>query len=361
MGWTLGNYLFRRYAVITTWMFVGAFALIFVIDFAEFTSRASGLPSFTFPLAFAIIAARVPMFILQTVPFIALFSAMALLIALNRRSELVIMRAAGISVWQFLLPIGAGAFLFGLLVVALFSPIAAEGLSRSQAYEANMRASDGSRAGDDVPWLRQKTDDSDTIIGARGSLDEGKELVGASFFRIDDDGNIFERLDADRAYLRDGYWELTTVERYRGDGAREAGIARVDVPTNLRAEFVLERLVQPETISIYSLPEKIRVAESFGLRANAFSMQFHTLLALPPLLVAMTLIAAIVSLKFTRLGQSVSLILGGVVAGFLLYVVSVLVKAFGASGIVPPVVAAWFPVVVAIFLGVTFLLYREDG
>ena len=48
-------------------------------------------------------------------------------------------------------------------------------------------------------------------------------------------------------------------------------------------------------------------------------------------------------------------------AGFLLYVVSVLVKAFGNAGIVPPVVAAWMPVVVAMFFGVTFLLYKEDG
>jgi len=75
----------------------------------------------------------------------------------------------------------------------------------------------------------------------------------------------------------------------------------------------------------------------------------------------MTLIAATVSMRFARLGQSVTMILSGVVAGFLLYVMTVLVKAFGTAGIVPPVVAAWIPVVVAMFFGVTFLLYREDG
>jgi lipopolysaccharide export system permease protein len=103
------------------------------------------------------------------------------------------------------------------------------------------------------------------------------------------------------------------------------------------------------------------VARSFGLRANAFAMQFHSLMALPPLLVAMTLIAATVSMRFARMGQSATMILGGVLAGFLLYVVSVLVKAFGNAGFVPPFVAAWLPVVVALFFGVTFLLYKEDG
>ena len=79
------------------------------------------------------------------------------------------------------------------------------------------------------------------------------------------------------------------------------------------------------------------------------------------LLVAMTLIAATVSMRFARLGQSATMILGGVLAGFLLYVVSVLVRAFGNAGFVPPYVAAWLPVVVALFFGITFLLYKEDG
>ncbi len=90
-------------------------------------------------------------------------------------------------------------------------------------------------------------------------------------------------------------------------------------------------------------------------------MQYHSLIALPVLLVAMTLIAATVSMRFVRMGQSGPMILGGILAGFLLYVVSVLVKAFGSAGIVPPVAAAWFPVVVAMFFGITFLLHKEDG
>ena len=116
-----------------------------------------------------------------------------------------------------------------------------------------------------------------------------------------------------------------------------------------------------KSIPFFKLPGKIDVARSFGLKANAFAVQFHSLVALPLLLVAMTLIAATVSMRFARMGQSATMILGGIVAGFLLYVVTVLVKAFGTAGFVPPVVAAWFPVVVAMFFGVTFLLHKEDG
>jgi len=61
------------------------------------------------------------------------------------------------------------------------------------------------------------------------------------------------------------------------------------------------------------------------------------------------------------MGQSATMILGGGVGGLQLYVVSVLFKSFGVAGFVATVVAAWVPVVVAMFFGVTFLLYKEDG
>lgn len=148
----------------------------------------------------------------------------------------------------------------------------------------------------------------------------------------------------------------------RISGGEQLPVLATDrVSTNLRPEFVEERLARPEAIPFYELPGKIEVAQSFGLKASSFATQFHTLMALPFLLVAMTLIAATVSMRFQRMGQSATMILGGVAAGFLLYVVSVLVKAFGNAGFVPPVVVAWIPVVVAMFFGVTFLLYKEDG
>ena len=167
-------------------------------------------------------------------------------------------------------------------------------------------------------------------------------------------------IDARNAFLRQGHWELVGATRFAGGDAPQR-IETTEIATNLTPEFVQERLAMPETISIYDLPRKIAAARSFGLSANSFAMHFHSLVALPALIVAMTLIAATVSMRFSRMGQSATIILGGVMAGFLLYVVSVLVKAFGTAGFVPPVAAAWLPVLVASFFGVTFLLYKEDG
>jgi lipopolysaccharide export system permease protein len=361
MGWTLNRYFFFRYAAITAWYFVGAYALITLVDFTEFSSRTMGMQGYSVRLALTISVLRVPLIMQQAVPFVALIAAISTLVSLNRKYELVIVRSAGISAWQFLLPCCVGALLFGVLTVGVLNPLAAYAASRSETLDNELRSGRSNQTNAfSAPWLRQKTADSDTIIGARAVLNQGLELADVTFFSLDPDGNIVERRDAARAYLRDGYWELHDVRTISG-GLQLPPIDTDRVPTNLKPEFVQERLARPETIPFYALPGKIEVAQSFGARASTFATQFHTLMALPLLLVAMTLIAATVSMRFQRMGQSATMILGGVLAGFLLYVVSVLVKAFGNAGFVPPFVVAWIPVVVAMFFGVTFLLYKEDG
>ncbi|GHC68763.1 LPS export ABC transporter permease LptG [Limoniibacter endophyticus] len=359
MGFTLGRYFLSRYLSITFWMFLGIFALVFIVTFTEFSSRTSGLANYNVQDALTVSILRVPMIMLQTVPFVGLFSAMGTLVSLNRKYELVVARAAGISAWQFLLPICLGALLFGIASVGILNPIAASGFARAEAIEVELRSGVASPGNNVIPWIRQTTSEGDTIVGAQATLDEGLTLVNASFFQFADNGDLTRRIDAERAYLRDGYWELQGIRQQRG--ATEIVENGFQIKTNLRPEFVQERLAQPETIPFYELPGKIEIARSFGLQANAFAMQFHSLVAQPMLLVAMTLIAATVSMRFVRMGQSAVMILGGIVAGFLLYVISVLVQAFGTAGFVPPAIAAWVPVAIAMFFGVTFLLHKEDG
>ncbi|WP_157015211.1 LPS export ABC transporter permease LptG [Mesorhizobium xinjiangense] len=361
IGWTLGRYFFRRYIVITGWFLAGIFALIYIIDFTEQSSRFGNLEGFSLEFGLVMSAMRVPMILQQTIPFIALFSAMSTLIALNRKYELVIARSAGVSAWQFLLPVCIGAFLFGTAAVIFLNPLAAHGFSQAEVMEADLRSGRSNEiTAHSIPWLRQKTDDGETIIGARAVLNDGMTLSDAVFIHIDSDGEIVERQDARRAVLRDGYWVLRDVVTRQGDGKPQTS-DQERVATNLRPEYVQQRLVRPESVPFFELGRKIEAAQAYGYAANGFSMQYHSLIALPPLLVAMTLIAATVSMRFVRLGDSGHMILGGILAGFLLYVVSTLVKAFGSTGIVPPVIAAWFPVVIATFFGVTYLLHKEDG
>jgi lipopolysaccharide export system permease protein len=76
---------------------------------------------------------------------------------------------------------------------------------------------------------------------------------------------------------------------------------------------------------------------------------------------AMVMIAATVSLRFSRYGGTLRLVLTGVVGGFLLYVLTEIIGDLGGNGIINPIVAAWLPSIVALSFGGTALLYLEDG
>jgi lipopolysaccharide export system permease protein len=358
---TLGRYFFRRYLSTTIWFFLGVIGIVYLVDFSETASRMANLPGYTVTGGLLMTAVRLPLILQQTVPFIALFVGMTVLIGLNRKYELVVTRAAGISVWQFMSPFVAGAFLLGIGVMTVLNPLAAWGQRQAALVESDWRGDGGSsNSAPQVPWIRQISGEDDVIIGAHSILEDGTLLVDAVLIHFDSTGHIVLRQDAASAKLEDGYWLLKSViERRPGEIAERKDEVRVR--TNLKQDFVQQRLTAPETIAFFNLSSRIEAAKSFGIPTKALETQFHSLLSQPLLLVAMTLIAATVSLKFSRFNQSRSVILGGILSGFVLYVITVLVKAFGSSGVVPPFVATWIPVTVALALGATILLHQEDG
>lgn len=361
MGATLFRYFLRRYLMMTLQIFAGLTMLAYIIDLTELTRQMGNIEGFTFADGMWMSALRIPRIIQTAIPFIILIAAMTALMTFNRRHELVIARSAGVSAWQFLTPLCLASFAVGLFALLAFNPLAAWTYAMAEELEAEFRGRTVATSTSlKIPWLRQQTDDGTAIIGAVNTARRGRLLANATVIRFDEDGGIKDRLDAERAILADGEWVLENVTIIRGGDARETR-NEVRIKSGLNPELIEEQLALPETIPFFELDRKIEAARSFGLSANAFLMQFHSLMAMPVLLVAMTLIAATVSLKFARFGQSAVMILGGIFAGFLLYVVSVLAKAFGSAGLVPPIVAAWSPVIVAMFYGVTFLLHKEDG
>lgn len=359
---TLSRYLFRRYVTMILQVVAAIIAVAYLVDFTEFARRAGGWPDYTVAKGLYLSAMRMPMIVMLIWPFVALIAAIAVLVSLNRRYELVVARSAGISAWQFLAPLCFASLVVGTVAVTVINPLAAWSLGAVEELEMTFRGWKPSQSDElAIPWFSQNDGGGRvTIIGADRTARHGQLLGDAVFLEIDADGNPVARYDARTATLEPGRWHLEDVHKTLGNRQKET-VDALDLPTELRPEFVEQKLAAPQATSVYGLPGKVRVARALGLQPNRFAMQFHSLTALPMLMVAMTLIAATVSLRFARMGQSASVILGGILAGFLLYVALIVFTAFGNTGFIPPVLAAWVPVVVALFFGVTFLLHREDG
>lgn len=362
IGKTLSAYIAWRFTKSLLAMMLLLMFLIVTVDFLEGLRRLADETDISTGQIYLISLYTAPYFIDKAFPFACLFAAMITLFQLNQKMELVVARAAGISAWQFLMPIGGAALAIGVLAATLYNPVAIRFYEKSLDLKAEWLGESAETNADKVSgfWLRQEDSDGSTVINARLARENGALLDGVKMVRFDESGAVSERIEAETARHAGDHWVL--------EGVRTSGVdqvlrhkARHKVPTNLSREYLLGVSGVPDATSFWQLREAAEKIRLSGLNHLPYLVQFHNLLALPFFLVAMVLIAACVSLRFMRSGQAGRLILGGVSAGFVLYAVTRLVTSLGSNGIVPPFVAAWSPLFVAILFGMSILLHQEDG
>jgi lipopolysaccharide export system permease protein len=209
-------------------------------------------------------------------------------------------------------------------------------------------------------WIRQKSEDGQSIMAAGASSDAGLTLAFVTAYVFDPKGRFLERVDAEGARMVGNEWQLSHAS-ITAPGVNPHSQDLYHLATNLLPSQVVQSFVSPESVPFWSLPRVVKDMEDAGLDAVGYRLRFQSLLALPLLLAAMVLIAAAFSLKLSRMGGVGILVLGGVGAGFVLYVATKLISDLGGAGVLSAPVAAWTPAVVANMLGALTLLNREDG
>src|SRR5260370_42696186 len=115
------------------------------------------------------------------------------------------------------------------------------------------------------------------------------------------------------------------------------------IKTTLTPAQVGESFAIPETVPFWNLSSYIDAAENAGLTASGYRLQYYQLLAQPFYLVAMVLLAAAVSLRFFRFGGVQKIVLGGIAAGFVLYVMAKITGDLSKAGMMAPLLAAGLP------------------
>lgn len=358
---TLFRYISRAFLVNALAMTVILLGVTFIINTIELMRRASSYPDVPLPVVLEMSALSLPQFAQEVLPFAMLFGAIYTCWKLNKTHELVVIRAAGISAWQFLFPMMAAALLFGFFATGVVNPVSSIFAARYEAMQnAYLRVQSSLvavlRTG---IWLRQPTADGYALFHSPAFEEKDWRLADVIVFFFDKDDNFLRRIDSPLAYLRDGHWELRqAVVNDR------AGTQRKDMetlPTELTAKKIEESFAAPETISFWSIPEYIRIMEETGFPATRLRMQFHMLLAQPFIFVAMILLAATFSLRPPRFGGAGTMMALGVAVGFFVFFMESMLNAFGISQKIPAYLAAWTPAVVSLLLGMTALLHLEDG
>lgn len=359
--WTLNFYLARQFL---TWFSVTLGSLsgiVFMFEVAELMRRAANNDEAGFGLILKMGVYKLPETIEQILPFVVLFSGMFTFWRLTRSQELIIARAAGVSAWQFLAPALGVTLLFSFLNITLLNPIGAIFNNKYKQLDMHylQHAPTLELTGAGL-WLRQHDEDRRYLIHADHLQESPLTLTPMLAFVYDNKDHYMGRIDAPKAVLRDGYWEIENAW-FNWDQQLPEAIDDYHLPTSLTFNKIQESMSPPNTISFWELPRFISALKSIGLPPYRHELEFQGLLAQPIMLSAMVFFSALFSLRMNRRGNVMTIILSGATLGISIFVLNNVVRALGANQVLPTGLAAWAVPLMALTLSNAALLYLEDG
>ena len=121
---TLSSYIARQFFAWFCGVFMAMVIVTFLLDYIELIRRSATRMQGTLLVLLEMAALKLPHTAQEVLPFTILFGTMPAFWRLTRNHELVVARAAGVSVWQFLTPALLVALLVGVVAVTVFNPVA---------------------------------------------------------------------------------------------------------------------------------------------------------------------------------------------------------------------------------------------
>ncbi|MDQ3074998.1 MAG: LPS export ABC transporter permease LptG [Pseudomonadota bacterium] len=304
------------------------------------------------------VSLRVPMLIARFMPFAVLLGTLIALSGLNQSSEVVAMKAAGLSAHQILAPmiiasfgIAAIAFAFNetLVVNATRTATAwADGDYRPLKVESGILSNVWVRDGSRLIFARH--------VGGRGT---GVHLEGVTIYDRES-GALVRTTEAARADQRPGGWRLTDVRVYNTATNVVRNLPTLDSLSGVEpTRFTLAK-VSAANRDVRSLGTAITDLENAGRpSAEARTGWWHKFSG-PLSTVLMPLLAALAAFGLARSGQVLLRAAIGMALGFTYFVVDNFSVALGNVGAYPPFLAAWAPFLLFLFIGEAVLIRSEE-
>jgi lipopolysaccharide export system permease protein len=361
----LSRYIFAR---TLTGVAIAAAAValsVVLVDLVEQSRAVSAMPGGSTGLAVQLVLMRLPGIMEQAVPFAVLVGTVMGFLSLSRSSEIVAMRAAGVSAWHFLTPPAVLAFLIGLVVVLGMGPAAAvlnDSYTDLRDRLETSRAAEGPGTGAGLVWRAMQVEGGAVVVSGTPDPADPQSITGATFSIIPTDASAGDRrIDAARASLgADGVWQLTDATESR-PGFRSVRYPLLQLTTVDAEQARAGGLRDPRDLPVWALPETAARAEAAGSSPGRYWLRFHRQLALPVTLVAMAVMAALLSLGVARLGGQARLTGMALAAGLGVFFAGDGAAALATAGLVPAWAGAWTVPLVALLVAVAAVSYREDG
>jgi lipopolysaccharide export system permease protein len=311
---------------------------------------------------FVYVMLSIPRMFYETIPYAALIGCLAGLGALANNSELVVMRAAGVSTWSIALSAMKPALVFVLLGLYVGEYLLPDIERSAREFREQAMAEELQEWEKRSVWYREGD------VYMRFDSIQGGVIDGLTHYYYGEDLRLTRTLFAERAVFHDvsdeqKYWLMEGVTLTEFDGFREI---RTSERTSLRWDTGLEpellnaeQLVQPDLMSMSELSNKISYMQAQGLSSAKFELGYWQKAFQPLATLALVLVA--ISFIFGPLREStmgmriVSGLVIGIVFKFVQDLLSPASIVFGFS----PIIAVTLPIVVCFVAG--YFLLRRAG
>ena len=341
-------------------------AIILLFDLVELLRQAAKRENIAFFDVMTLALLKSPQMMHIIFPFVVLISGIVFFLLFNRSSELIVMRALGMSAWNVLMPLTVLIFCLGLLDIFAFSPISSKTARRYERLEERigMTTSSPFKWTEDGFWWRENTPEGTLVIRAsQVRNDKGKiSLEDVSVLDLSKEDLYRRHIESQGASLKDGKLVVSQAVIIEPEKEKMTQEKNLSFETTLTLERLLEKFDEPQTMSFWRFPHFIQFLKKAGFSARQHEVYFYELTAFPLFLVAMLLISSLFTLPpSNRRGGVFFRVLGALGTGFGLYFFSRITNVMGLNDSLPLFLAAWGPSLVAIPICISFLLHMEDG
>ena len=351
IDWLVLGRLGSRIAV-TVFVFYGLIALVESLDTWRFNFVAE---SHGLPMAVVMVAMSAVKWTIKTLPVTVLMGAILGFIDLKARHELTVIQASGISIWRTV-----RAPVIALALVSLLISLGLETVSTQLNRQLNPtppgQAAMLTPAGE--VWLEQRSGDQHYVMMATGMQPGGSVLGQVTLFHLGDSNEA--RIEAPEGRLDAGEWVFPTATVRNPDKPAQIRY-NLTIPTNSSPAELGLKLASTDDMTFFELAQLLQSGVSDPSVRNAASMRLIKLLALPLVLTGSLFIAFAFTAGYRRGSNYGPAVLYGIVLGFVVFVITEMADRAGSTGVLDPTFAAIGPAFVAIVIGVTVLLHKEDG
>ena len=303
---------------------------------------------------------RIPLLISRFLPFSVLLGTLIAFVGLNQNSEVVAMKAAGLSAHQILAPLVVASIGIAAALFAFNEGVVVNSARHVNAWSDNDYKPIPPASGmiSNV-WLLQ----GDDLIRAGLASGRGRGMRLHQVSIYDRTGGVLQRvINAKSARPDPGArdWLLQDVQVYDATQNVVRNFPQVTALGGVEPEQFTIAKVDPTELDYWTLKERIADLAAAGRPTDEARAGLAHKLSQPLSILLMPLLAAVAAFGLARSGQVLLRAVTGMALGFAYFVADNFSLAMGNAGAYPPVIAAWAPFFLFLLIGEAVLVRTEE-